>query len=126
MENNNADFEQIIAEFSDDVKNIARQTRSLIYTILPNVVEVIWQKQNISGYGTGIKKNTEHFCWIMPTKNYVSLGFNYGAELPDSKKLLEGTGKLYRHIKIKSINQLSDKDLIELLKFATIYKVPKI
>ncbi|QQR97684.1 MAG: hypothetical protein IPK18_12720 [Sphingobacteriales bacterium] len=45
MENNNADFEQIIAEFSDDVKNIARQTRSLIYTILPNVVEVVWQKQ---------------------------------------------------------------------------------
>ena len=94
MENNNADFEQIIAEFSDDVKNIARQTRSLIYTILPNVVEVVWQKQKISGYGTGIKKNTEHFCWIMPTKNYVNLGFNYGAEFPDSKKLLEGTGKL--------------------------------
>lgn len=126
MENNNVDFEQIITEFSDDVKNIAIGTRKLIYSILPNVVEVIWQKQNISGYGTGKKKNTEHFCWIMPTKNYVNLGFNYGAELPDSKKLLEGTGKLYRHIKIKSIEQLSDKDLIELLKFATTYKVPKI
>jgi hypothetical protein len=124
MEKNNEEFEKAIQSFSPDSKNIARQTRQLIYDILPNVVEVVWVQQKITGFGTGIKKKTEHFCWIMPATNHVSLGFNYGAELPDPKRLLEGTGKLFRHIKIKSIEQLSDKDLISLLKYSTTYRVP--
>lgn len=60
----------------------------------------------------------------MPAKNHVNLGFNYGAELPDSDNLLEGTGKLFRHIKIKYVEQLSDKSLIALLKYSTGYRVP--
>jgi hypothetical protein len=122
----NEEFEKAIQSFSEDIKNIARQTRELIYTVLPNVVEVVWVQQKNAGFGTGIKKKTEHFCWIMPATNHVNLGFNYGAELPDPKSLLEGTGKLFRHIKIKSVNQLSDKDLIKLLKYSTTYRVPEI
>ncbi len=125
MNKKTSEFEQAIASFSDDIKQIARQTRKLIYDILPDVVEVVWVKQKNTGYGTGIKKKTEHFCWIMPASKHVNLGFNYGAELPDPKNLLEGTGKLFRHIKIKSVEQLSDKDLIKLLKFSTTYRVPK-
>ena len=123
---NTQEFEKAIETFSDDIKNIARQTRQLIYHILPNVVEVVWVKQKNAGFGTGMKKMTEHFCWIMPASKHVNLGFNYGAELPDPKKLLEGTGKLFRHIKIKSVEQLFDKDLIELLRYSTTYRVPKI
>lgn len=118
-------FEQAINSFPEDIKHIARETRKLIYNVLPNAIEVVWVKQKNTGFGTGLKKKTEHFCWLMPASHHVNLGFNYGAELPDPKKLLEGTGKLFRHIKIKSVAQLKDKDLIELLKYATTYKVPQ-
>ena len=124
MEKKNEEFEKTLQSFSSDIQNIARQTRQLIYDILPSVVEVVWAKQKITGFGTGIKKKTEHFCWIMPTRNHVTLGFNYGAELTDPKNLLEGTGKLYRHIKIKSFEQLLNKELIKLLKYSTTYRVP--
>ncbi|GAB1445834.1 MAG: DUF1801 domain-containing protein [Cyclobacteriaceae bacterium] len=120
------EFEQAIQSFSNDIKGIARQTRKLIYKVLPEVVEVVWVRQKNTGFGTGPKKKTEHFCWIMPATNHVNLGFNYGAELPDPKKLLEGTGKLFRHYKVKSVNDLSNPDLIKLLKFATTYRVPTI
>ena len=90
------------------------------------MVEIVWIKQKNTGFGTGPKKNTEHFCWLMPARNHVSLGFNYGAELPDPKNLLEGSGKLFRHHKIKSVNDLSNPDLIVLIKFATTYRVPPI
>lgn len=60
----------------------------------------------------------------MPATNHVTFGFNYGAELPDPKNLLEGTGKLFRHCKIKSIAALDNPDLIKLLKYATTYRVP--
>lgn len=122
----NQEFEQAIQSFSDEIKKIARNTRNLIYEVFPNVVEVVWVKQKNIGFGTGIKKKTEHFCWLMPATNHVNLGFNYGAELPDPKNLLEGTGKLFRHIKLKSSHDLENPDLIKLLKFATSYRVPSI
>lgn len=125
MENNEA-FEQTIQSFSDEIKEIAHQTRQLIYTVLPEVVEVVWIRQKNTGFGTGPKKKTEHFCWLMPATNHVNLGFNYGAELPDPKNLLEGTGKLFRHYKVKSIADVSNPDLIELLKYSTTYRVPPI
>ena len=87
----------------------------LIHRILPEVVEVAWVQQKNIGFGTGIKKNTEHFCWLMPATKHVTLGFNYGAELPDPAHLLEGTGKLFRHVKINSSEQLNDPALIDFL-----------
>lgn len=117
-------FEEAIQTFPKEMQEIARQARNLIFKILPEVVEVVWVPQKNTGFGTGIKKKTEHFCWLMPATNHVNLGFNYGAELPDPTNLLEGTGKLFRHIKIKSVEQLKDKDLINLLKYSTTYRVP--
>ena len=119
-----ADFEKVIESYSDDIKRLARQTRKLIYTILPEVVEIVWVQQRNAGFGSGAKKMTEHFCWIMPATNHVTLGFNYGAELPDPGKLLEGTGKRFRHFKVKSSADLSNPDLLMLIKFATSYRVP--
>lgn len=118
------EFEQIINGYSPNIQELALATRQLISTVLPQVVEVVWTTQKIAGYGTGKKKMTEHFSWIMPAKNHVTLGFNYGTELPDPKALLEGCGKLYRHIKVKSMKDLNNPDLIALLKFATTYRVP--
>ncbi len=118
------EFEQILNGYSPNIQELALATRQLIFTVLPQVVEVVWGTQKIAGYGTGKKKMTEHFSWIMPAKNHVTLGFNYGAELPDPKALLEGSGKLYRHIKVKSMKDLNNPDLNVLLKFATTYRVP--
>ncbi|MBL0024290.1 MAG: DUF1801 domain-containing protein [Saprospiraceae bacterium] len=62
----------------------------------------------------------------MPATHHVNLGFNYGADLPDPHHLLEGTGKLFRHVKIKSVEQLKDKNLTDLIVHSTTYKVPPI
>lgn len=126
MSDETEQFELAISSFSDDIKHIARETRKLIHKILPDVVEVVWVQQKNTGFGTGSKKKTEHFSWLMPASKHVNLGFNYGAELPDPKNLLEGTGKSFRHIKIKSVEQLNNKDLISLLTYATTYKVPQL
>src|SRR5690606_7604058 len=123
---NDAAFEEAIQSFSEEIKEIARQTRKLIYEILPQVVEVVWIQQKNIGFGTGPKKKTEHFCWLMPATMHVSLGFNYGVELPDPKRLLEGSGKLFRHHKIKSMEELSNPDLHKLIKYATTHQVPPV
>jgi len=117
-------LEQSIATFPKEIQELARETRKMIHSILLGVVQVVWVQQKITGFGTGPKKKTEHFCWLMLASKHVNLGFNYGAELPDPSKLLEGTGKLYRHVKIKSSLQVMSQELRALVKFATAYRVP--
>lgn len=61
---------------------------------------------------------SEHFCYIGVFKNHINLGFDYGAELPDPENLLEGTGALFRHIKITKQEQLEQAALSQLLEAA--------
>jgi hypothetical protein len=118
------DFDKILTGFSSEVQDVAREARGLIYEVLPQVVEVVWERQKIAGYGTGPKKMTEHFCWIAPAKKHVGLGFNYGTELPDPDDLLEGTGKLFRHVKLSRIEDVHRPALRDLVQAATKHRVP--
>lgn len=111
-------FELIVENFPERIQDLSRQVRALIHKVYPEVVEVPWVQQKNIGFGTGPKKKTEHFCWLMPATHHVTLGFNYGAALPDPNHLLEGSGKFFRHVKIKSTEQLKDKALLDLLQFS--------
>ena len=68
-------FEVILLEASPEMKELAKRTRALIKEIMPEVVEVPWQKQKNIGYGVGPKKMSEHFCYIGVFKNHINLGF---------------------------------------------------
>ena len=65
------------------------------------------------------KKMSEHFCYVSPQKAHVNLGFFYGADLPDPSGLLEGTGKLLRHVKLRSPADVRNPALLTLLRKAS-------
>jgi hypothetical protein len=54
----------------------------------------------------------------MVGKYHVTCGFHYGTSLRDSHKLLEGTGKNLRHVKLFAVEDLKQKGLRELLRQA--------
>ena len=112
-------FDEILEQFDSDVQDLAKAAKKLISEVYPAVVEVPWVRQRIIGYGVGPKKMSEHFCYIALFKNRINLGFYYGAELPDPEGLLEGTGKLLRHVKISSLEQLESPALRSLVKVST-------
>jgi hypothetical protein len=120
----NPEFESILATFNPEIQKLARLSRALIYSVLPETVEVVWQKQKSAGYGTGAKKMSEQFSWLAPVSKHLTFGFYYGAELPDPEGLLEGTGKLLRHVKIRSEQDLAKPALRELLERAIRHRVP--
>jgi hypothetical protein len=107
------------------VQDLARRTRALIKEAMPNVVEVPWPRQRVIGYGVGPKKMSEHYCYIGVYKDHVNLGFNYGAELPDPEGLLQGSGKLLRHVKIADPEDLSNSALRRLVEVASKYRMPE-
>lgn len=109
-------LEEMAAAFDPRVRDLAARTRALIEDVYPEVVEVPWPGQNVVGYGVGPKKMSEHFCYVALHNDYVNLGFNQGAELPDPEGLLEGP--MLRHRKIAEPEDLEDPALRRLLEAA--------
>ena len=93
-------FEDALAGTKDEIRETAHALRQLIAEVMPGVIEVAWPRQKTIGYGVGPKKMSEHFCYIGLHERHVNLGFFYGADLDDPDGLLEGTGKMLRHIKL--------------------------
>ena len=118
-------FDEIVSGVSPHARQLAEQARALIRDVYPAIVEVPWPKQRVIGYGVGPKKMSEHFCYISVSRNHINLGFMYGAELPDPEKLLEGSGKLLRHVRIDNLEQLSKPALRQLLVTASMHRMPE-
>jgi hypothetical protein len=119
-------FEEMIAGSPDEIRELALASRSLIFHVLPQTVEVVWLRQRTAGYGTGPKKLTEQFCWLAPHERHVVFGFYYGTELPAPEGLLEGTGQLMRHVKIRARADLDNPALRRLVEVATTHRVPPV
>jgi hypothetical protein len=111
-------FNDALARSNPQTKKLANALRTLISTVYPKVVEVPWPRLQVIGYGVGPKKSTEHFCYIGLYGEHINLGFNYGMDLPDPDKLLEGAGKKFRHVKIRNIEDVKRSTLRKLLQDA--------
>jgi hypothetical protein len=130
---NDAAFAEIIAGSSPVIQELARAVRDVIYDVLPQTVEVVWPRQGSVGWGTGAKKFTEQFAYLMPFKQHVTLGFYHGGELTDPHGLLPKTGGrqaegtlTMRSLRISSSEQIRDPALRTLIEAATVTGVPPI
>jgi hypothetical protein len=124
-------FVGIIGASSREVQELARAVRDLVYDVLPATVEVVWPKQRSVGWGTGPKKFTEQFAYLMPFKKHVTFGFYRGGELPDPAGLLRDTGRTQvsgslsmRSLKIASRADVDRPELRALIESAARTGIP--
>jgi hypothetical protein len=103
-------FTQLIAPYAADVQKLCTALRNLVRKLVPDAVEEIDTSAKMLGFSfiPGTYKGS--IVGIAPQKSYVNLMFAKGAELQevDPKGLLEGTGKLARHIKFRTLEQIKD------------------
>ena len=118
------EFRATLEGRSEAVKQLALETRELIRELLPQVVEVVWPAQRSSGYGTGPKKNSEQFCWILAHDAHVALAFPFGVELDDPAGLLGGTGARVRNVRLDSIDDVRRPELRALITQAVAHRMP--
>lgn len=128
---NDAAFEGVIENSSAEVQQLARTVRDLVYDVLPQTIEVVWPKQGSVGWGTGPKKFTEQFAYLMPFKRHVTFGFYRGGELPDPDGLLPVSGGAQvsgtlsmRSLKLSSLDDVRQPALRALVEAATKQGVP--
>ena len=58
------------------------------------------------------------FGYVNAFKAHVNVGFFRGAEIADPESLLEGTGKLMRHVKLRPERDVDPNALTKLIKTA--------
>jgi hypothetical protein len=119
-----AEFRGILDGRSQPVQAIALAARRLVIDVLPQAIEVVWPTQRSAGYGTGPRKMTDHFAWILPYEGHVALAFPYGVELDDPAGLLQGTGARIRNVRLASLDDVARPELRRLLENAVGHKVP--
>lgn len=119
--------EDLLKRYSPEVQKWAKALRKMMRATAPGASERVylgWRVIMFCRGGEGMKKmknmkNMKNmFCAIGPLKNGVNLYFGQGAILPDPHKLLEGTGKGMRHVKIRSTADLRKPGIKQLVRAA--------
>ena len=98
-----AKADKYFSSLNDSNAALARALRALVRRAIPNASESI-------KWGSPVYETDKLVCAIRPSKNYIALQFySSGTSLPDPKRLLEGTGKRMRHVKIRAKADIKKK-----------------
>jgi hypothetical protein len=108
----NDDVERLLAGKDPAVADLARRACALVSELLPDAVVTV-DAENV-GFGTAPGYKGLYFT-VAPHRSHVTLGIARGASLPDPAGLMEGTGKVHRHIKIRNESDLNHPALRALL-----------
>jgi hypothetical protein len=101
---------EYIASLPSPQNEICQRLRELILDNFPELREEF--KYNFPAYYLGSKR----ICSTGGFRHHANLEFDYGAHLDDERGRIEGVGKNIRHIKIRSIEEVEDTYLVDLLR----------
>lgn len=91
--------------------NTLQELRKIVFEIYPKTNERMM-------YGGIMFSIDEDFGGVFTRKNHISFEFGNGFKMKDPQKLLLGTGKFRRHLKIKSFSDIEDKNVDYFVKQA--------
>jgi len=87
-----------------ELQPIAEMIRELMREVAPNAKEEI-------SYGIPVWKGKRILAVISPTKKDITFAFSRGAEFQDRYGLLQGVGKVSKHVKIKDLDLVNREAL---------------
>ncbi len=111
------DVHAFLALYPLAVKEIARAARQLVGQTVPNAIETVDRSARLLGYGYG-PGYKDTICTLLMSKTGVKVGIARGTELPDPHGLLQGSGKVHRHVQLRSVDDVANPGLKQLLEAA--------
>lgn len=94
------DFEHFLHLKPDSCIELFTDLRSFVLQFYPDANEILYHTHALTSVFSISEKLSDAFCMIPIYTKHLNLGFNKGTLLEDPKELLQGTGKLIRHIPI--------------------------
>ena len=114
---NAKDIESFLARYPPEVSDLTLAARDFLAKALPGAEETLDESAKLLGYGYG-PGYKGLLCTLLLSKNGLKLGISHGSELPDPKQLMQGSGKVHRHVQLRTKNDLKQPGLKPLLKAA--------
>jgi len=105
----------VLDNTTPEVRGLARQVFAALLDRFPDAV--VTADADSIGLGTAPGYKGLVFT-ILPAARHVTVGFARGATLPDPAGLLEGSGKVHRHVKIRTEQDLDRPELAEMITVA--------
>lgn len=112
------DFLKHLSHYDIDLAQLYFTLRNFVLEIYPDANELLYHTHALVSVYSPTTKLMDAFCHIPIYSNHFNLGFNKGTLLDDRHQILQGTGKLIRHISIKSISDFDNEKVKELLEQA--------
>ncbi len=114
-----AELRSFIDKFDPEDQKLIRSVRSALRRRFPTANELVWDNYNffVIGYSP-TDRPTDSIVSIAARANGVGLCFIRGARLPDPGKLLLGSGKQTRFIRVEAAGRLAHPDVEALLAAA--------
>lgn len=108
-------IDELLAPFGPKVVILANAARRRITMLVPHAVERLRPGWGLIGYSA-----PKYFAFIVPVKDGVRIGFEWGVRLDDPAGLLEGEGSQVRFVTITRASQLRRRELAQLVAHAAI------
>jgi hypothetical protein len=109
--------EAFLAGYPPEVARLALATRARVLSALPGVAESLDRPARMLAYAYG-PGYAGMVCTLIPSQKGVKLGLYRGSLLPDPDGLLEGTGKVHRHVRIAAEDSPRPAAIARLLRSA--------
>ena len=105
-----APIDTLLRSYPEDVQVLVHQARETLREWLPNVDEGVDASARMVAYryGPGYKGMV---CTLILSKSGVKLGLVKGAALADPHGLLAGSGKVHRHVQLRTVRDLEQAGL---------------
>ncbi len=105
-----------VKDENPELRKVVRGLKNLVRATVPGI------RETVNAWGIPTFEAEDPFCFYMVGKNHVTFGFHYGTSLEDPQGLLEGTGKNIRHVKLRSLEDLEQKGVKQLVQTAARFK----
>ena len=114
-----AQLRSLVAKFDPKDQKLIRSVRSAVRRRLPTANELVYDYNTffVIGYSP-TDRPTEGIVSIAARADGVRLYLMQGPQLPDPKKLLMGSGKQTRFIRVEAAKQLAHPDVEALIAAA--------
>ena len=104
-----AAIDAYVAKKNPTLKPVTDAVRALVRKAVPK------SREAINPWGIPIFEWNGPLCYVMVGKNHVTFGFPRGTSLQDPAKLLQGTGKNLRHVKLREVSDVHDANVKKLI-----------
>src|SRR5215207_135991 len=108
-----------IAKFDPKMASLIRAARRALRRRLPTAIEQVYDNYNFLaiGYCT-TERTSDCMVSLAAAASGVSLSFYYGADLPDPDRILLGSGKQNRFVRLRSAATLAEPAVEALIDAA--------